>query len=162
MSAKAYLQSRFGYFEIIATEKGISNIQRIAETGITNCPTVTLLEEASEQLQAYFKGERKQFDLPLDWSGHSDFYQSVWTALLQVPYGKTSSYSAIAHQIKQPKAVRAIGLANKYNPIAIVVPCHRIIAKSGDLQGYFYGLDMKRRLLALENPMAFAPQARLF
>lgn len=162
MPSKAHLQSPFGFFEIIASEKGISNIQRIADLGVTTCPKVELLQTASEQLQEYFEGKRQQFDLSLDWSGQSEFYQQVWTALLKVPYGKTSSYSAIANAIDQPKAVRAIGLANKYNPIAIVVPCHRIIAKNGHLQGYFYGLDIKRQLLALENPMSFAPQTSLF
>ena len=90
-----------------------------------------------------------------------------WIGALPLPlinlYGKhTTTYSAVAEQIGNPTAVRAVGLANRNNPIAIVVPCHRVIAKSGDLQGYFYGLDMKRGLLELENPMSFARQGSLF
>jgi methylated-DNA-[protein]-cysteine S-methyltransferase len=82
--------------------------------------------------------------------------------LLKVPYGHTTSYSAIANAIGQPAAVRAVGMANRNNPIAIIVPCHRVIAKTGHLQGYFYGLDVKRQLLELENPMSFARQETLF
>ena len=76
--------------------------------------------------------------------------------------GYTERYYAIAKQINNPEAVRAVGLANRSNPIAIVIPCHRVIAKDGDLQGYFYGLDMKRKLLELENPMSYGEQGSLF
>lgn len=114
------------------------------------------------QLDLYFKRQLQEFDLKLDWGGATEFNISVWKELLKIPYGHTTSYSAIAETLKNPKAVRAVGLANRNNPIAIIVPCHRVIGKSGDLQGYFYGLDMKRRLLELENPMSFARQGSLF
>jgi methylated-DNA-[protein]-cysteine S-methyltransferase len=81
---------------------------------------------------------------------------------MKIPYGHTTSYSAIAKQLENPDSVRAVGQANRENPIAIIIPCHRVIAKSGDLQGYFYGLDMKRKLLELENPMSFGEQGSLF
>jgi methylated-DNA-[protein]-cysteine S-methyltransferase len=98
----------------------------------------------------------------LDWDGAAYFNRADWGELVKIPNGRTTSYSAIAEKIGNPTAVRAVGLANRNNPIAIIVPCHRVIAKSGDLHGYFYGLDMKRRLLELENPMSFARQGSLF
>ncbi len=92
----------------------------------------------------------------------SDFQVRVWEALLRIPMGCAVTYSSIAEKLGNPKAVRAVGQANAHNPIAIVVPCHRVIAKTGDLQGYFYGLGVKRQLLELENPMSFARQGDLF
>lgn len=100
--------------------------------------------------------------MDLDLSDGTNFNQSVWRELLKIPYGRTSSYSKIAKNIGNPDAVRAVGLANRNNPLAIVVPCHRVIAKNGDLHGYFYGLDIKRKLLELENPMSFGEQGSLF
>ncbi|MEM1324406.1 MAG: methylated-DNA--[protein]-cysteine S-methyltransferase [Bacteroidota bacterium] len=158
----AHLSTDFGFFEIVVSSKGIQRLQRIAGDGQSTTPKSDLMKEVMQQLTDYFSSKRREFDLPLDWEGTSDFYQRVWQALLNVPYGHTTSYSAIAQEIGDLNAVRAVGLANKNNPIAIVVPCHRIIAKNGDLQGYFYGLDMKRRLLALENPMSFGEQGSLF
>jgi methylated-DNA-[protein]-cysteine S-methyltransferase len=86
----------------------------------------------------------------------------VWNLLQEIPYGHTTSYLALADKLGDKKAVRAVGQANRHNPIAIIVPCHRCIAKNGDLQGYFYGLDTKRQLLELENPLSFARQGSLF
>ncbi len=98
----------------------------------------------------------------LDWEKASEFYISVWTEVMKVPYGHTSSYGAIAKAINNPNSSRAVGLANRNNPIAILMPCHRIIGKSGNLTGYFYGLDIKQQLLELENPMSYAKQGTLF
>lgn len=110
-----------------------------------------LLREAARQLDAYFAGEREEFDLPLDPSG-TDFQRRVWAALLDVAYGTTASYGEIATRLGFPlSASRAIGLANGSNPIAIVVPCHRIIGANGSLTGYGGGLDNKRLLLQLEQ-----------
>ena len=114
------------------------------------------------QMREYFAGQRRDFDLKLDWGGATEFHRSVWAELLKIPYGKTASYSEIAERIGHPSAVRAVGLANRENPIAIVVPCHRVIGKAGELRGYFYGLDTKMRLLRLENPVRFAEQGELF
>ncbi len=158
-----YCPTDFGCFEIKGSEQGIRSVKRIEEEPPkTQAPTPDCLQACVTQLQAYFKGELQDFDLVLDWSESTEFNQSVWSILREIPYGRTTSYSAIAEQLNNPKAVRAVGLANKYNPIAIIVPCHRVIAKNGDLQGYFYGLDMKRRLLELENPMSFGRQGELF
>lgn len=106
-------------------------------------------ERACEQLGEYFAGKRKDFDLPLKLSG-SEFQISVLEALLQIPYGETTTYGAIAKQIGNPKAMRAVGAANGRNPIPIVVPCHRVIGSGGDLTGFGGGLDTKEALLRLE------------
>lgn len=158
----AYYQSPFGVFEIKGTEDGIQSVQLKPELKDPGVPAPPVLAACVRQLNEYFSRERDTFDLKLDLSEGSEFFQSVWAELLKVPYGHTTTYSALAEKIGDLKAVRAVGMANKRNPIAIIVPCHRCIAKSGDLQGYFYGLDMKRKLLELENPMSFAEQGSLF
>ena len=104
---------------------------------------------ARQQLTEYFAGELRQFDLPLKHNG-TEFQMSVLPALQQSPYGETTSYADIAERIGRPKAVRAVGAANGRNPIPIVVPCHRVIGKSGDLTGFGGGLDTKEALLRLE------------
>ena len=109
-----------------------------------------LLVEAFAQLKAYLAGRLKVFDLPLE-TGGTPFQREVWEALRRVPYGKTASYAEIARAIGRPKAARAVGMANHANPIAIIIPCHRIIASGGGLGGYGGGLALKRRLLALEG-----------
>ena len=106
-------------------------------------------EIARKQLSEYFSDQRKEFDLPLALTG-TEFQVSVLQALLQIPYGETTSYGAIARQIGRPKAMRAVGAANGRNPIPIIVPCHRVIGSSGDLTGFGGGLDTKEALLRLE------------
>jgi methylated-DNA-[protein]-cysteine S-methyltransferase len=106
--------------------------------------------DAAEQLEAYFDGERREFDLELELVG-TNFQRRVWEALLTIPYGETRSYGQIAKQIGSPTAFRAVGLANGHNPIGIIVPCHRVIGANGSLTGYGGGLDRKRILLALEG-----------
>jgi methylated-DNA-[protein]-cysteine S-methyltransferase len=108
-----------------------------------------ILEEAARQLRAYFAGRLWQFDVPLDPQG-TDFQLRVWRALLGIPYGETRSYAKVATAIGAPKAVRAVGAANGANPIAIIVPCHRVIGSGGQLTGYGGGLPLKRMLLELE------------
>ena len=109
--------------------------------------------DAVDQLGAYFAGELTDFDIELDLRGTA-FQRRVWKALLTIPYGETRSYGEIAEQIGAPGAARAVGLANGHNPIAIVVPCHRVIGASGSLTGYGGGLDRKRILLELEKKRA--------
>ena len=109
-------------------------------------------ERAAEQLRQYFAGQRTDFDLPLAPVG-SPFQLRVWTALREIPYGETESYGHLALRIGQPTASRAVGLANGRNPIAIVVPCHRVIGASGTLTGYAGGLERKRWLLDLEGAL---------
>ncbi|HEX6928917.1 MAG TPA: methylated-DNA--[protein]-cysteine S-methyltransferase [Gammaproteobacteria bacterium] len=102
------------------------------------------------QLEEYFAGKRRDFDLPLAPHGTA-FQQRVWNALLKIPFGKAVSYSDIAQRIGNPNAVRAVGLANGRNPIPVIIPCHRVIGKDGSLTGYGGGLPIKKKLLALEG-----------
>jgi methylated-DNA-[protein]-cysteine S-methyltransferase len=106
--------------------------------------------EAVRQLRAYFDGELTRFDLPLRLDG-SAFQREVWHALTEIPYGETTSYGEIARRVGRPGAARAVGLANGQNPVAIIVPCHRVIGADGSLTGYGGGLDAKRVLLQLER-----------
>lgn len=108
------------------------------------------LRQAVDQLQRYFAGEHLQFSCPLDLRG-TVFQVAVWQELYRVPYGETRSYAQIAQAIGRPKAVRAVGAANGANPIAVIVPCHRIIGSDGSMTGYGGGLPMKEWLLALER-----------
>jgi methylated-DNA-[protein]-cysteine S-methyltransferase len=113
------------------------------------------LLEAAAQLHAYFAAKLRRFDLPLDMQG-TDFQRRVWRQLEEIPYGETRSYAQIANAIGTPKAVRAVGAANGANPIAIIVPCHRVIGSNGKLTGFGGGLPMKQRLLELEGAWSMA------
>lgn len=159
---EAHYLSPFGCFHISGSKRGLRAVRLVSTKPCPAGPIPRELRDAVRQLDEYFKRQRETFDLKIDFEGHTEFHQSVWKALLDIPYGRTTSYLSIAHQLGDPKAIRAVGQANGRNPIAIIIPCHRVIAKSGDLQGYFYGLDFKRRLLELENPMSFAQQGSLF
>lgn len=103
-----------------------------------------------EQLNEYATGKRCDFDLPLNLMG-TNFQQDVWSELIKIPFGETISYFELANRLNAPKAVRAVGGANGKNPIPIIVPCHRVIAKDGSLGGYSGGLDWKRKLLKIES-----------
>jgi methylated-DNA-[protein]-cysteine S-methyltransferase len=109
-------------------------------------------EEVRVQLEAYFEGKRRSFDLLLAAEGTS-FQRRVWAALATIPYGTTTTYTEIARSIGKPRAVRAVGAANGRNPLSIVVPCHRVIGKDGALIGYAGGLPSKRRLLEIESEL---------
>jgi O-6-methylguanine DNA methyltransferase len=105
------------------------------------------------ELREYFAGKRTRFDFELDLHG-TDFQKRCWKALTRIPYGKTTTYGAIARQVGRPKAFRAVGQANHCNPLAIVVPCHRVLQTDGSLGGYGGGLEKKRLLLRLEGALA--------
>ncbi|WP_413664874.1 methylated-DNA--[protein]-cysteine S-methyltransferase [Microbulbifer sp. CNSA002] len=109
-----------------------------------------LTDLAAQQLREYIAGQRKSFDLPLAPKG-TEFQRRVWDALLQIPFGETRSYSQQAQWLDQPRAIRAVARANGANPIAIVIPCHRVIGANGSLTGYAGGLSLKARLLTLEG-----------
>ena len=112
-----------------------------------------------EQLHEYFAGKRRNFELALDLRG-TEFYQRCWQQLLQIPYGETRSYADIARAVGSPKSFRAVGQANHYNPVAIIVPCHRVLAAGCNLGGYGGGLPVKAYLLRLEGA-AFREPAEL-
>jgi methylated-DNA-[protein]-cysteine S-methyltransferase len=109
---------------------------------------------AATQLDEYFAGERRNFELALDPQG-TPFQRKVWLALADIPYGMTISYAELARRVGRPKAFRAVGQANGRNPLAIILPCHRVITSEGTIGGYGGGLPMKRELLALEGAAAF-------
>jgi methylated-DNA-[protein]-cysteine S-methyltransferase len=113
----------------------------------------SVLREAKEQLLEYFAGKRRVFDLPISLSG-TDFELSCWEALRAIPYAKTQSYAGVARAIGRPRAFRAVGGANHRNPVAIIVPCHRVVGSDGSLVGFGGGLDVKKFLLDLERSNA--------
>jgi methylated-DNA-[protein]-cysteine S-methyltransferase len=119
------------------------------------------LAEPARQLAEYFAGERTGFELELRPAG-TPFQRSVWDLLLAIPYGGTTTYGALAHELGDPRKVRAVGLANGRNPISIVVPCHRVIGSDGSLTGYGGGLERKRILLELEAEVAAGFRATLW
>lgn len=111
----------------------------------------TCLMQAARQLDEYFARRRTSFDLPLDMQGGTEFQRAVWQELTTIPFGRSTTYAALAQRIGKPRAVRAVGAANGRNPLPIVVPCHRVIGASGALTGYAGGLERKAYLLALEG-----------
>ena len=147
-----FSQTALGKLGIAEQNGNISNIYFANDEIPKNIEVVetALIQEAFSQLNAYFSGELKTFSLPLAPQGTA-FMQTVWQALCTIPYGKTASYKEIAIAINNPKAMRAVGLANSKNPIPIFIPCHRVINHNGKLGGYSGGLAIKEFLLALER-----------
>ena len=123
------------------------------DNGIAADATEEICAAAVRQLEEYFSDERRSFDLELDPSG-SDFEKQVWTELQHIPFGTTTTYGEIARKLGDPGASRAVGLANARNPIAVIIPCHRVIGADGDLTGYAGGMHRKRWLLAHESGQA--------
>jgi len=115
-----------------------------------------LPEEVPRQVEGFLAGERESFDLPVDLRG-TPFQLAVWRELLRIPYGEVRSYGEVARAIGRPRAVRAVGTANGANPLPLIVPCHRVVASGGRLGGYAGGLELKRRLLAVEASRARGP-----
>jgi len=124
--------------------------------GTAGDPAAEPFAAAAEQLAAYFAGRLTAFDLPLAPAG-TEFQRSVWAALQTIPYGETWSYAQLAEKVGNPSAVRAVGMANGRNPIALVIPCHRVIGSDGSLTGYGGGLERKRFLLDLESAAGALP-----
>jgi methylated-DNA-[protein]-cysteine S-methyltransferase len=145
-------------FRLVAGDSGIRTIAFIDDaTGFSDSAgrddSHPLLMETIRQLEAYFGGALREFDLPLEMIG-TDFQVRVWRLLLEIPYGETRSYRDLAYALRMPQAVRAVGAANGANPLPIVVPCHRVIGANGKLTGYGGGLPLKKRLLELESGAA--------
>lgn len=147
--------SPVGPLFLAASAKGLVRLEFEARMQRLNPRAIELKESRDalapylEELNEYFAGQRRQFSIPLDLRG-TEFQLQCWRALLDIPYGKTRSYRDLAQAIRHPQAFRAVGMSNNRNPVAIVVPCHRVIAADGSLCGYGGGLDIKRKLLDLE------------
>lgn len=147
-----YYETKIGKIGIVQNNEKITNIytsDKLPSEGMEVIET-PLIIDAANQLKDYLSGKRKSFDFPIDPEG-TEFQKKVWKELQNTPYGETLSYKDIAEKIGNPKASRAIGMANNKNPILIIIPCHRIIGKNGKLVGYAAGLDMKKQLLEMEK-----------
>lgn len=147
----AYIKTPIGVIEIIGDGESITKLDLFEDkTYFENKNLPQYILNCKKQLLKYFSGKRKTFDLKLKPKG-TEFQLKVWNELLKIPYGETVSYSDIAKNIGKPKASRAVGNAVNKNPIFIIIPCHRVIGKSGSLVGFAYGLDKKEYLLNLEK-----------
>lgn len=142
-----------GTLTLTASDDALTGVEfgRIDYLSLEQVPNDLLLE-AAHQISEYFAGKRREFDLPLAPEG-TEFQRSVWSGLRDIPYGETRSYGELAAAIGNPKAARAVGLANNRNPISIVIPCHRVIGADGALVGYGGGLNVKQALLRLEGAL---------
>ncbi len=154
-------QSPLGPLELVASDEGLVAVLwpddppdrvRLGDD-LLESPDNPVLAKAAEQLDEYFEGKRKDFDLPLDLRG-TEFQVAAWQSLAQIPYGETATYGEQAASLGRPKAVRAIGAANGRNPVSIILPCHRVVGANGSLTGFAAGLDAKRFLLDLEQESA--------
>lgn len=154
-----FVNSPLGITKIVGDEDGISIIS-VSDVGTNEVSKKIpeILKDAVLQLEEYFEGKRKDFDLKLNPQG-TEFQQKVWKALLEIPYGKTVSYMDQTKKLGDVKAIRAVASANGKNPLWIVVPCHRVIGTNGSLTGYAGGLSRKKWLLEHESP---SPQQSLF
>jgi methylated-DNA-[protein]-cysteine S-methyltransferase len=155
----AYYESPLGRMLLAASDQGLAGVWFVGQrhgpdsSGWREEPQHPVLREAMAQLQAYFAGERQDFDLPLDLQAGTPFQQSVWDALQRIPRGGTTSYAELARRLGRPQAARAIGAAVGRNPVSVVVPCHRVLGTGGALTGYAGGLERKTALLQLEGAL---------
>jgi len=163
--AVSALETPIGQLQLAATRAGLlrlglprqvgagfaSAVQRGLGDGV-QIDWLPALDKAKHELDEYFRSQRREFSVELDLRG-SDFQLRVWRALLEIPFGRTISYADLSRSIGREGAFRAVGAANGANPVAIIVPCHRVIAADGTLGGYGGGLELKRRLLALEKAL---------
>lgn len=154
MTESRVISTPIGKLTLVASQFGLCEIifgaKKLRPKHETSAESKSHLNQTELQLREYFAGKRKKFSIKLDISG-TEFQESVWYALNKISYGKTISYAQQAKLVRKPKAFRAVGTANGKNPVAIVLPCHRVIASDGTLGGYGGGLAIKRKLLALES-----------
>jgi len=155
-TAQWKMESPIGPIYLVASGTGLRGIYwdrqpvTVVKSLNTSEPEVQMLARAVGELDEYFRGERREFTLPLEVEG-TPFQKRVWEELKRIPYGETVSYRDVASRIRNAKAFRAVGTANGKNPISIIVPCHRVIAADGSLGGYGGGLSVKTKLLAIER-----------
>ena len=153
MKSIFYYETIIGEIGIADNGKGITNIyikNKLKIEKDIEIRETKLIKEAANQLNEYFSGERINFSISLDPEG-TEFQHKVWNELIKIPYGETRTYKEIAEKIGNSKAARAIGMANNKNPILMMIPCHRVVGKNKSLVGYAGGLEMKERLLEIEN-----------
>jgi methylated-DNA-[protein]-cysteine S-methyltransferase len=146
----AVMNTPLGPMTVASTSRGLSLVHfgfDVPEEGVLD---ERVNQPALSQLQEYFEGRRIRFDISLDLEG-TPFQKSVWSELLAIPYGETRSYGDIARKLGKPGAARAVGMANHENPIAVIVPCHRVVGQDGSLTGYAGGVHLKQKLLTLER-----------
>ena len=148
MTTYAFYKSPFGLLKIGAADGKVILVGIVSKQDEPNQPT-TLSAEVYRQLQEYFAGKRTVFTVPYALNGTS-FQQAVWTQIAKIPYGQTVTYKDIAQAIDKPRAFQATGRAVGANPLAILIPCHRVVGSNGELTGYAFGLEMKKALLNLE------------
>jgi len=150
------MNSPIGNLYLVSSNKGLKGVfwkkqkAPLAASLESSELEIQFLAQTVQELEQYFRGERKRFEIRLDIDG-TEFQRRVWGELMKIPYGKTFSYSEIAKKIRNQNAVRAVGTANGRNPLSIIVPCHRVIAADGTLGGYAGGLGIKTKLLDLER-----------
>lgn len=146
------MNTKIGNIAILEEDKKIIEIQIDKDIEDSNLlkEDTPLLKETEKQLKEYLEGSRKIFDVPLNPKG-TKFMKQVWTALQDIPYGEIRTYQQIAEKVGNPKAARAVGMANHKNPIPIIIPCHRVIGTNGKLVGYALGMDRKKFLLEWEK-----------
>lgn len=156
--------SPIGYINCIASDLGLRECKVVQsfDSSLSMDWHHQILNDTKMQLEEYFEGKRKSFKIPFDYGKATKFYKSVWKILLAIPYGSTRSYGEIATQLGDIQKSRAVGMANGKNPIAIIVPCHRVIGSDHSLTGYAYGIEKKLWLLNLENPDKWPTQTALF
>ncbi len=164
MINQGIISSPVGTIKLESTPYGLRFLQILTdeESLLAELGYDSALSPVVDQLGEYFEGNLKDFNFSLDFRHHPDFYVEVWRVLRSIPYGKTRTYSEIAQFLENPKWARAVGNASAHNPLAIIVPCHRVIGKNGRLTGYAYGKNIKRTLLQHENPGHYAHQGKLF
>ena len=154
LTASRVIATPIGRLTLVASSKGLQHVtfgaKKLSTAKSVSSKANDHLTQTERQLREYFAGKRRKFSIKLDISG-TEFQESVWYALNKIAYGKTVSYAQQAKLVRKPKAFRAVGSANGKNPVAIILPCHRVIASNGTLGGYGGGLAIKRKLLALET-----------
>lgn len=151
------IKSPVGMLKLVANDKKLvailwdkEKLNRVKLEEMQEDASYPILLETEHQLKQYFSGQRTSFDLPIEANG-TKFQESVWQVLIQIPYGMTWSYKQVAEKINHPLAVRAVGTAIGRNPISIIIPCHRVVAKNGGMAGFAGGINRKNILLSLER-----------
>lgn len=141
--------SPLGNIKLVEEDNQLTEVV-FTDQALTEISENVILQETENQLKKYFKGELKEFKISINPSG-TEFQQSVWRELQLIPYGKTISYQGLANRLGDPKTIRATASANGQNPLAIIIPCHRVIGANGDMTGYAGGIHRKKKLLSLEG-----------